>query len=75
MWRGQILEAAREQNEREAEWRRQLDAATLNVSEMVLERTRLANDKLRLQQEIRRRDVRPYKKQLNLDFFHSSMHS
>ncbi|XP_075211763.1 uncharacterized protein LOC142318955 isoform X3 [Lycorma delicatula] len=57
VWRGQIMEAAREQNEREVDWRRQLDAATLNVSEMVLERTRLANDKLRLQQEIRRRDT------------------
>ncbi|XP_039281317.1 centrosomin isoform X3 [Nilaparvata lugens] len=40
--------------EREAEWRRQVDSATLTTSQVVLERTRLANDKLRLQQEIRR---------------------
>ncbi|CAH0389010.1 unnamed protein product [Bemisia tabaci] len=41
--------------EREAELRRQLDHATLTTSEVVLERTRLANDKLRLQQELRNR--------------------
>ncbi|RZF46076.1 hypothetical protein LSTR_LSTR004789 [Laodelphax striatellus] len=49
-WRDQLASGA----EREAEWRRQVDAATLTTSEVVLERTRLANDKLRLQQEIRR---------------------
>lgn len=74
-WRSRILLADRDHNEREAEWRRQLDAATLTTSEVVLERTRLANDKLRLQQEIRRRDVGQKKKQSNLGYFNYCMHS
>lgn len=60
---------------REAEWRRRLDLATLTASESELQRTRLVNDKLRLQQEMRRREDNPhvllYRKQSNLDFVNS----
>jgi predicted transcriptional regulator len=37
---------------------RQLDAVTLTTSQVALERTRLANEKLRLEQEVRRHEAR-----------------
>lgn len=41
---------------REAELRYQVDVATLTTSHVILEWTRLANEKLRLQRELHRRD-------------------
>ncbi|KAL1458151.1 hypothetical protein WDU94_008322 [Cyamophila willieti] len=38
---------------RESELKRQIDSLTMNNSEIILERARLANEKLRLQQEMR----------------------
>ncbi|XP_073980015.1 phosphodiesterase 4D interacting protein centrosomin isoform X11 [Rhodnius prolixus] len=55
-WRRRLEDAEGTIAEREAELRRRLDAAALTTSEAVLDRTRLANDRLRLQAELRRRD-------------------
>lgn len=41
---------------KEAELRYQVDVATLTTSHVILEWTRLANEKLRLQRELQRRD-------------------
>ncbi|CAB0014196.1 unnamed protein product, partial [Nesidiocoris tenuis] len=41
---------------REGELRRRLDNATIATSQAVLERTRLANEKIRLQCELRRKE-------------------
>lgn len=45
---------------REAELRYQVDVATLTTSHVILEWTRLANEKLRLQRELHRRDKPHY---------------
>ncbi|XP_014253255.1 centrosomin isoform X3 [Cimex lectularius] len=55
-WRKKLHELEAACLERESDLRRRLDAATLSTSQAVLERTRLANDKIRLQCELRRRD-------------------
>jgi hypothetical protein len=53
-----LQELERFSREKERELTRQLDEATIAASQEALERTRLANDKLHLEQELRRHEAR-----------------
>lgn len=53
-----LQESERRFREKEFELIKQLDEVTLSTSQAELERTRLANEKLRLEQEVRRHEAR-----------------
>jgi ABC-type phosphate transport system auxiliary subunit len=53
-----LQELERFSREKEHELTRQLDEATVAASQEALERTRLANDKLHLERELRRHEAR-----------------
>lgn len=53
-----LQESERHFREKECKLMRKLDEVTLTVSQAALDRTRLANEKLRLEQEVRRHEAR-----------------
>jgi hypothetical protein len=54
----QLQESERHCREKECELMRKLDEVTLTASQAALDRTRLANEKLHLEQEVRRHEAR-----------------